>query len=248
MQYKKIKAKKIYEEVAEALHEMIRTGILQPGDRLDSVQQLSENFQVSRSAVREALSALKAMGLIDIKQGEGTFVKSFDANEMVFPLSTAILMNKEDISNLLEVRKIIEVGTVTSAARNRTIEDLTKMQEILEEMKLSPLNGELGEKIDFEFHTAISLASHNPLLSIFLDQVSGLMFETMKETRKIWLYSKQTTWKKLYHQHMKIYDAIVEQDETKAKQAMLSHLENVENILMKYFKETDIIKKSNEPK
>ncbi|MGM9967519.1 FadR/GntR family transcriptional regulator [uncultured Rummeliibacillus sp.] len=243
MQYKKIKAKKIYEEVAEALHEMIRTGVLQPGDRLDSVQQLSENFQVSRSAIREALSALKAMGLVDIKQGEGTFVKSFDANQIVFPLSTAILMNKEDISDLLEVRKIIEVGTVTAAARNRTKEDLNKMREILEEMKESPFNEELGEKVDFEFHTAISLASHNPLLSIFLEQVSGLMFETMKETRRIWLYSKQTTREKLFDEHMKIYEAIEQQDETKSKQAMLWHLENVENILIKYFKETNIMKK-----
>lgn len=241
MHYKKIKAKKIYEEVAESLHEMIRTGVLQPGDRIDSVQKLSENFQVSRSAVREALSALKAMGLVDIKQGEGTFVKSFDANQMVFPLSTAILMNKEDISNLLEVRKIIEVGTVTSAARNRTQEDLTKMREILEEMKGSPLNEELGEKVDFEFHTSISIASHNPLLSIFLDQVSGLMFETMKETRRIWLYSKNTTREKLFYEHMKIYEAIEQQDEDKSKHAMLCHLENVEKILIKYFKETDII-------
>lgn len=243
MQYKKIKAKKIYEEVAETLHEMIRTGNLQPGDRLDSVQQLSENFQVSRSAVREALSALKAMGLVDIKQGEGTFIKSFDAHQMVFPLSTAILMNKEDISNLLEVRKIIEIGTVTSAARNRTTEDLTKMQEILKEMGLPSQDEELGEKVDFEFHTAISEASHNPLLSIFLDQVSGLMFETMKETRRIWLYSMQTTREKLFHEHMKIYEAIAEQDEVKAKQAMLYHLENVENILIKYYKESDIMQK-----
>ena len=63
LQYKQIKPKKIYEEVAEALHEMIRTGQLKPGDKLESVQQLAENFQVSRSATREALSALKAMGL-----------------------------------------------------------------------------------------------------------------------------------------------------------------------------------------
>jgi len=243
LKYKKIKAKKLYEEVAETLHEMIRTGSLQPGDRLDSVQQLAENFQVSRSAIREALSALKAMGLVDIKQGEGTFVKSFDANHMVFPLSTAILMNKEDISDLLEVRKIIEVGTVSSAARNRTDADLAALQNILDEMSQLQDDGELGEKVDFEFHTAISKATHNPLLSIFLDQVSGLMFETMKETRRIWLYSKQTTREKLFKEHTQIYDAIVEQDEEKAKQAMFSHLENVEDILMKYFKETDIIQK-----
>ena len=64
----KNKTKKIYEEVAEAIYEMIRTGQLKPGDKLDSVQQLAENFNVGRSAIREALSALKAMGLIEMRQ------------------------------------------------------------------------------------------------------------------------------------------------------------------------------------
>ena len=101
MKYKQIKPKKIYEEVAETLHEAIRNGALKPGDKLDSVQQLAENFQVGRSAIREALSALKAMGLIEMKQGEGTYVKQFEAKNIKFPLSTAMLMNKEDVKNLL---------------------------------------------------------------------------------------------------------------------------------------------------
>lgn len=68
--YKQIKPKKIYEEVAEAILHMIQTGQLKPGDKLDSVQQLAENFQVGRAAIREALTALRAMGLIEMKQGK----------------------------------------------------------------------------------------------------------------------------------------------------------------------------------
>lgn len=238
MEYKRIKPKKIYEEVAEALHELIRTGQLKPGDRLDSVQQLSENFQVGRSAIREALSALKAMGLVEMKQGEGTFVKGFEAKQITFPLSTAILMNKEDVAHLLEVRKIIESGTAASAARNRHASDLQVMFQVLEEMKQVQGDEELGEKADFKFHMALSAASQNPLLSKLLDQVSGLTMETMKETRRLWLYSEQTTIEKLYEQHVEIYNAIEEQNEEKARQAMLSHLENVEEILKKYFEET----------
>ncbi|WP_255726768.1 FadR/GntR family transcriptional regulator [Sporosarcina sp. ACRSM] len=238
MQYKQIKPKKIYEEVAEALHEMIRTGQLKPGDKLESVQQLAENFQVSRSATREALSALKAMGLVEMKQGEGTFVKQFEAEQLIFPLSTAILMNKQDISHLLEVRKIIETGTAASAANNRNTEDLAIMAEALEEMKQAGTSDEeLGEKADLKFHLALSAASRNPILSTLLDQVSELMVETMKETRRIWFFSKQTTIEKLYQEHLKIYQAIVEKDEEKARKAMMSHIENVENILKKYFHE-----------
>ncbi|PJO42235.1 FadR/GntR family transcriptional regulator [Lysinibacillus xylanilyticus] len=242
MELRKIKPKKIYEEVSEILYEKIRSGELKPGDRLDSVEQLAEQLQVSRSAIREALSALKAMGLIEIKQGSGTFVKSNQSNQLDFPLSTAILTNKQDISHLLEVRKIIEVGAAASAAIHRTEEDLQSMLQILDEMKLVQGDGELGEKVDFQFHAAISAASQNPLLTTLLDQVSGLMIETMKETRRIWLYSKKITSEKLYDEHMQIFLAIKQQNEELAKHAMASHLSNVEKVLMQYFETTESMK------
>lgn len=241
LELKKIKQKKIYEEVAEILYEKIRAGVLKPGDRLDSVEQLAGQLQVSRSAIREALSALKAMGLIEIKQGSGTFVKSVQSNQLDFPLSTAILTNKKDVSHLLEVRKIIEVGAAASAAIHRTEKDIHVMMQILDEMKQVQGDGELGEKVDFQFHAAISAASQNPLLATILDQVSGLMLETMKETRRIWLYSKKTTSEKLYDEHMQIFLAIKQQNEELAKYAMASHLSNVEKVLMQYFETTESI-------
>ncbi|MEH7011714.1 FadR/GntR family transcriptional regulator [Neobacillus niacini] len=239
MEYKQIKPKKINEEVAEALHEMIRTGQLKPGDKLESVQQLSENFQVSRSATREALSALKAMGLVEMKQGEGTFVKKFEAKQLNFPLSTAILMNKKDVAHLLEVRKIIETGAAALAAKNRSEADLTAMADALNEMKMVQGDEELGEKADFKFHLAIAAASQNPILSTLLDQVSELMIETMKETRRLWLYSKQKTMEKAYKEHVQLYQAILEKNEEKSRIVINEHLENVENILKKYFLEAD---------
>jgi GntR family transcriptional repressor for pyruvate dehydrogenase complex len=238
MEYKRIKPKKIYEEVAEALHEWIRSGVLKPGDKLDSVQQLAENFHVGRSAIREALSALKAMGLIEMRQGEGTYVKQFEANDLTFPFSLT-LMNREDVMNLLEVRKIIETGVAASAANSRTPENLRMMEEALEEMEVAHGNEELGEKSDLKFHLAIANATQNTILVKLLDDISGLIQETMKETRRIWFYSKQTTMEKLYGEHLSLYQAILHQDEKGARQAMLEHLENVDRVIQKYFDETE---------
>ena len=78
-------------------------------------------------------------------------------------------------------------------------------------------------------------ATQNSLLSKLLFDVSDLMQETMKETRRIWLYSKQTTTERLYEEHLEIYQAIVNQDEEKARKAMLTHLENVEASIAKIF-------------
>jgi GntR family transcriptional regulator, transcriptional repressor for pyruvate dehydrogenase complex len=240
MKYKKIKPKKIYEEVAEAIYEMIRSGQVKPGEKLDSVQQLAENFQVGRSAIREALTSLRAMGLVEMKQGEGTYVNEFETDQITFPLSTAILMNKEDIAQLLEVRKIIEIGAAAAAAKKRTSHNLTMMEKALEEMKSAQGDEALGEKADLQFHFALAGAAQNPLLLNLMSQVSGLMGETMKETRRVWLFSKQTTFERLYDEHKSIYEAIKEQDEEKARKLMLIHLENVEAILQKYFQSANL--------
>jgi GntR family transcriptional repressor for pyruvate dehydrogenase complex len=242
MDYKKIKPKKIYEEVTEAIYEMIRNGQLKPGDRLDSVQQLAENFQVGRSAIREALTSLRAMGLVEMRQGEGTFINEFDTDLITFPFSTAILMNQRDFGNLLEVRKIIELGTAAAAAKRRSGEHLLAMEKALEEMEAANGDEELGEEADLNFHLAIAEASQNTLLMSLINHVSGLMGETMKETRKLWLYSKQTTVDKLTYEHFAIYQAIQKQDEEQARYFMKLHLENVESVIQKYFEKVSYTK------
>jgi len=234
MQYKQIKPRKIYEEVAEAILDMIKKGDIKPGEKLDSVQQLAENFQVGRAAIREALSALRAMGLVEMKQGEGTFVKEFDPMTFTLPLSTAALMSMKDLEHLLEVRKILEVGAAFAAANKRTEQDINAMQFALNEMKSNLENEELGEKADWLFHIAVAAASQNPILISLMNNVSGMMVEAMRETRKIWLYSQQTTAERLYKEHEEIFYAIKEKDPNKAQNLMLKHITNVENVLRKY--------------
>lgn len=232
--YKQIKPKKIYEEVAEAILHMIQTGQLKPGDKLDSVQQLAENFQVGRAAIREALTALRAMGFIEMKQGEGTYVREFDPAMLSFPISTAILMSKEDVAHLLEVRKLLEVGAAGLAARKRTEEDLRAMQSALAQMREVIGDEELGEKADFLFHMAIAEATKNPLLVSLMNNVSGMMMETMRETRRIWLFAKQTTTEQLLEDHIAIFEAIREQNIELAQERMKDHLGHVEKVLSDY--------------
>lgn len=232
LEYKKIKPRKIYEQVAEELLLNIKNGDLKPGDKLDSVWQLAENFQVGRSAIREALSALRAMGLIEMRQGEGTFVREFDPSMISLPITTAVLMKKEDIENLLEVRKVLEVGASGAAASKRTEEDLINMKNILEKMLNSVGDEELGEKADFQFHLAVAKASQNPLLVGLMNNVGEMMLQSMRETRRVWLYSKETTSQRLYDEHMQIYKAIEAMDVRRAQDLMISHLMSVEAVLL----------------
>ncbi|HET7579148.1 MAG TPA: FadR/GntR family transcriptional regulator [Bacillales bacterium] len=236
MQYKSIKAPKIYERVADELLQMIKQGVLEPGQKLDSVEKLARHFDVGRSAIREALSALRAMGLVEMRQGEGTYIRQFDPKTLGHSISSAVLMKKEDVYHLLEVRKIIEVGAVALAAEKRRDEDLTGITAALTEMKDAIGNEELGEKADWKFHMAIVKASQNPMLVNLLDSVSEMMTATMLETRRLWFYSKETTAERLLREHMEIFTAIEERDSEKASQLMFDHLLKVEGILIKYYR------------
>ncbi|PNB53476.1 transcriptional regulator, partial [Pseudomonas sp. GW456-E7] len=121
---------------------------------------------------------LKAMGLVEMKQGEGTYLKEFELNQISQPLSAALLMKKEDVKQLLEVRKLLEIGVASLAAEKRTEADLERIHAALKEMGSIETDGELGEKADFAFHLALADASQNELLKHLMNHVSSLLLET----------------------------------------------------------------------
>ncbi|WP_096200999.1 FadR/GntR family transcriptional regulator [Bacillus sp. FJAT-45350] len=232
MAIKHVKPKKIYEIVAENLLEMIKSGEVKPGDRLSSVQQLAEDFNVGRSAIREALSALKAMGLVEMRQGEGTFVKKVDIN-LTKAIPGVEFMQKEDVRELFEIRKIIETGAAALAAKNRTPEDLKKLNGILVEMKEAEGDGNIGEKADVDFHMAIVAATKNNMLEQLVETVSDAMQQSMREARKLLLYSEKKKMEQLYQEHLQVYEAVKFQDEQKAFDKMMEHIVGVEKGLFK---------------
>lgn len=234
MAYKTIQTKKIYEEVTDSLLSMLRNGEFKPGDKLDSVEQMAKNFNVGRSAIREALSGLRALGVVEMRQGEGTYITQFDASKFSMPVEAALLMKREDIKELSEVRKILEVGAAGSAAVNYLTQDLQAVENALEMMEEAECHGELGEKADLEFHLAIANATHNRMLINLMSSVSDLMVESMRETRYLLLYS-ENRMTSLLEEHQLIYRAIKERKPEKAQSYMLNHLIGVEKVLNKHF-------------
>ncbi|AXF57277.1 FadR/GntR family transcriptional regulator [Salicibibacter kimchii] len=231
MNFGQVYSKKIYEQVADHIKERIDNGELQPGDRLASVERLARQYDVGRSAVREALSALKAVGLVDIRHGEGTFVKAANRLTLKLPVSALLTMNPEEIRELLEVRKIVEVGAAEGAARRCQESQQTLIEEALEQMAVPLRDEKLGEEADWQFHLAIARATQNNMLTDLLENIAQKTKQTMLETRRIWLFSEKVRAERLYEQHVRIYEAIKAGDATLAQQRMREHLESVEHVL-----------------
>ncbi|MGW7977408.1 FadR family transcriptional regulator [Staphylococcus xylosus] len=229
----KISNTKIYEQVADIILEQIKAGDYQVGDKLPSIQKLGKQYGVSVASVREALNALRTIGIIEMKQGYGTFIKQIEPT--FFELGDKFT-SLSQIKELLELREIVESATVEKAALYRTEEDLVDLKQALVEMGQAVTDGTSGEEADLEFHLSIAKATQNTLLVELLNNISELMRNSMEETRKIFIYSKQKTMNKLLEEHDVIYQAILQQNDVEAVDAMRAHLLEVKETILANFK------------
>ena len=224
-----------YEEITEQLKRQILDGKLKVGDKLPSTKEMSERFGVGRSTTREALSALKAMGLIEIRQGGGcTVIRSEPEPEIKLPELESLRLNRETLLELIEVRQSLEVSIASLAAEKRTEEDAATLQRIVKEMELAVGNDLEGERTDIEFHLALVKATRNSMLSKVLDSIMTPMELAIREVRRVELYSNRTVAERLLEEHSAICEAVVARDAAAAAEGMKRHLRNIENILLKY--------------
>lgn len=235
MDLRPIRTKKIYEEIVQQIKDLVYEGNLKPGDRLPSERELSERLNVSRASVREALSALAAMGIIVIRRGEGTFVQNIRNQDIVDSLSMALLMDlnrQQTAMELLEARRALEGEAAFLAARRANQQDLEKLAELLIEMEHDFQKGILGEETDLRFHLAIAEAAKNSVLSRLMHTVSDTMRQALRTSRQR-LYTTPGTPDVLLEQHRAIFEAIKARNPGGARKALKLHLSFVENELKK---------------
>lgn len=231
MQPIKVETEKGHELVRRAILSQIEEGLLQPGQKLPSVVDLSTSFGVGRSTIREALSALKATGWIDVKHGGGTFVNK------VLPASQSNSRDpfeeSENVKEILEVRIWLESGSVAFAAQRRNEKDIERLKQIIKQMEqaLEMNNTQMSEHADIEFHLAIAAASHNELLNTLMNSLTCKLTETMGKTRQLWFFEDKSSSTLLLKEHQSIYDAILAQNSELASQLIQAHLHKVENVL-----------------
>lgn len=218
-------------EVVEQIKEQIKSGYLKAGSLLPSERELSEKLEVSRSSVREAVTLLESLGILEVKHGKGSFVRDFkNTKSMKNYFDTfALLFDIEPSQTLqlLEVRKILEPQAAALAAKNATAEDILQLHEIHEEMKKVPGREEVGLDPDYKFHFQIASSTGNEILFSTLNALSDLMRKSLRQTSWLALTDKQRTTGPI-KEHELIIKAIQEKDAAAAHDLMLKHIEEVE--------------------
>jgi GntR family transcriptional repressor for pyruvate dehydrogenase complex len=220
---KRTKRQRLYKDIISQIQKLIQEGTLKPGDQLLPERKLSEKLGVSRTAIREALTALDSMGFIEITPGGGSYVKEIDIENVIEPLAIIMLKEKEDVLQLLEAREILETEIIKLAAKRATSNDISRVYRAAREMENDAKNNRDADNSDVNFHLEIAMSSHNDVLYNIMNMMAKLMKEVYGPSRKKLLSDKQMV-QMFCDQHSDMCKAIADGDENKAAQLIQEHL------------------------
>ena len=221
-----IKSTRIYEEIVRQVKALISEGRLKSGDQLPPERDLAEQFKVSRTSVREALRTLGSLGLIEIRPGEGTFVREVSVESLIEPLAQVIFSQREAVAELFEARRLLEPAIAGLAARRATQDEIREMERILEDQAKEVAGGLTGLAQDAAFHAAIAASARNRAITRIVNALMDLLSQSREE-------SLQTPGRptRSHQDHQRILGAIRHRDEVGARRAMLDHLIAVEALI-----------------
>lgn len=227
MEIAPIKSTRIYEEIVRQIKGMIAEGRLKSGDQLPPERDLAEKFLVSRTSVREALRALESVGLIEIRPGEGTFVREISVDALVEPLALVLLSQREMTAELFEARRLLEPAIAALAARRATPDEIQEMERILEQQAKEIGAGNTGLAQDAAFHAALGTAAHNRAITRIAHALMDLLAQSREES--IGTPGRPT---RSHEDHRRILAAVRAGDAAAAERAMLEHVVAVEALVL----------------
>jgi len=227
---KPIKRVRLYEDAVEQIQSLIVRNQYRPKDRLPPERSLAEQLNISRPSLREALRILSVMGLIEIRVGDGIYVKDVSflpyIESVNLSISSRLQMEQDSLLKLWQVRKILEVGMTDLLERRITDPFLKGLRNCIEEMGKNIHDQDAYISSGIRFHRLIAEASQNEILILIWDTLGDLIRKSQDR-----IYGISRTPSKSLRSHRKIYEALKERDVPKAGEAMKEHMAEEEEVL-----------------
>ena len=223
-----IKTSKLSDEVYNQIVSLISRGALKPGDKIPSERDLAADLKISRQSVREALNRAEVMGLIQVRQGEGSFILSSINKSLKPPLTIIIEKEAERIFEFIEIRKLIEGWCAEKAASEATSNDLKNMEEILDKMKKVASKDKQWEELDLALHLSFAKATHNVIAVHVMEALKTNFKPFFKFTKSM---PRSEKIEVLWQHHFEIFTAIKNGNAQMAKKKVIDHLNFIEEKL-----------------
>jgi GntR family transcriptional repressor for pyruvate dehydrogenase complex len=205
-------------EITRRLLAYLLSGKVSPGERIPSERKLSEALGVGRSVVREALKSLTVLGLIEVRQGDGTFLKRMDSELLPQAIEWGLLLGAKRITDLVEARHHLEVVLAGMAAERRDATQLEEMRRCIEAMGAARSPNDFVTA-DIDFHYAVATAAANQSLLQIMRSIRGLLQVWISRVMQSGDSTRPTS-----DEHVAIFEAIAEGDGAGARAAMEAHM------------------------
>jgi GntR family transcriptional regulator, transcriptional repressor for pyruvate dehydrogenase complex len=221
--YKVVRTSRLYEQIVQQIEDSVLNGTLKPGDQLPAERELAQRLGVSRTAVREAVKALREKGLVEAYSGRGTFITdgTSQAARQSFDLMIKV-GQQEGAPHLAELRLILEPGIAALAAVRAKEDDLAAMREAVAVMDRAQDDPEAYIEADLDFHLALAETVANPLILSLIDSIVGLLRE-----QRIKIFNVEGGPQRGQFHHKRILEAMERREAEMARNAMRAHLEQV---------------------
>jgi GntR family transcriptional repressor for pyruvate dehydrogenase complex len=211
------------QQITRRLLDLIGQRELGPGARLPSERELAATMEVSRSSLREALRALSAMGVIEMRHGEGTFISSLQPELLMRHLGFVLSLTDSSFAELFAARLAVEPSIAAMAAQRIDDAQLAALDACVESAAAALDDVPAFARADLALHEAICAAAANPLLSQFMESITTLGIASRRETGHVAQMTERSA-----EEHREIVAALRARDPEAARRAMTRHLERVQ--------------------
>ncbi|MFG6429143.1 FadR/GntR family transcriptional regulator [Roseateles sp. LYH14W] len=213
-------------ELVDSLGDRIRAGQLQTGDKLPTEAAIMEEFEVSRTVVREAISKLQAAGLVETRHGIGTFVLGAGDGPS-FKITPEQFSTLQDVIAVLELRIGLETEAAGLAAQRRTPDNLVALRKALDAVIAAVEAGQDSVAADFQFHLEVARATQNGHFAELMATLGSQIIPRARLEPTVGMSTeRQAYMRRVNAEHESILDAITSQDAESARAAMRTHLSN----------------------
>lgn len=219
-------------ELTRRLLDYILKGNVRPGEKIPAERQLSEALGVGRSAIREAIKALTVLGILEVRQGYGTYVKQTSSSLLTQSIEWGLLLGEKHTMDLVEARMLFEVDIARLAAQRWEGTELDELRDILDRMKNASLSDFV--EADVQFHMKLCDMAKNSVLKNVLSNIRVLL--------RTWIQcvidkAGETAFS--YQDHYAIYEAVARRDPDGAAKAMEYHMSDASKRLIEVLREAD---------
>lgn len=216
--------KSVTSQVADYLKKNIENCVWKAGEKIPSESQMTKTMGVSRASLRAAIRELVGAGILESEQGKGTFVRTNDLSILHQQVAGITKEDCRDIYKVLEFRRVVEADSCGIAAKRATPQVITKLEELLQEMKDAVGDQPRFVKADMDFHTELIMATQNPLIQKSLLEVFGQTEYSHKQINTLFGYDG------IYY-HEQLLKAVKKQDGRAGSRLMGEHLQHAINSL-----------------